>query len=68
MNILYNIKFYYGFWIDILLCYLMKCLNIFRFNYFNINFWKIIIKFYLYIWKKRVFNGKVLKILVYVKL
>lgn len=67
MNILYNIKFYYGFWIDILLCYLMKCLNIFRFNYFNINFWKIIS--YIYIFeKKRVLNGKVLKILVYVKL
>lgn len=61
-------KRHHGFWIDILLFHLMKRLNIPRSNHFNINFWKIIIKSHLYIWKKRVFNGKVSKILVYVAL
>lgn len=42
MNMLYNIKLHHGFWIDILLCHLMKRLNIPRSNHFYINFWKII--------------------------
>lgn len=61
-------KRHHGVWIDILLFHLMKRLNIPRSNHFNINFWKIIIKSHLYIWKKKVFNGKVSKILVYVAL
>lgn len=36
----------------------MKRLNIPRYNHFNINFWKIISKSHLYIWKKELLTAK----------